>query len=82
MPLLREECFIKATQSKTRTLPPLTSVPLLFKLEAESHGPPSQETPSREYKAGKKIDLIFFKLCLHFSFHYLLLRIQVVRMVS
>lgn len=61
MPLLRQEHFIKATQSETRTLPPLPSVPLIFKLEArktmdlparkqwDSHHPP------REYKAGKKI---------------------------
>lgn len=61
MPLLRQERFIKATQSKTRTLPPLTSVPLIFKLEArKTMDLPARRQwdshhPSWQYKAGKKI---------------------------
>lgn len=61
MPLLRQECFTKATQSKRRTLPPLASVPLIFKLEArKTMDLPARKQwvshhPSREYKAGKKI---------------------------
>lgn len=64
MPLLRQERFIKATQSKTRTLPPLTSVPLIFKLEARKtmdlpvRKQWDSQHPSREYKAGKKIERV------------------------